>query len=1023
MQAMSCFTPVPAQSVDQNFISAYRNTSPSTAVAEHRYFDGLGRLVEKVSEDLSPENGVDLVETVSYDGFGRVSKKGMKLCMPGNAGKYCTPGQSDCIANYKEPFAYVEFGYEDSPLERQLSERGPGAAWIMQGKSRTTSYLCNSQTSHLGCLNFTYEDGNVVNKSYYPDGALAVVMSQDEDGRRLYEFRDGEDRLLLSRKVLAGVDVDTYYVYDVCGDLCAVLPPGAVGRLSSPGSYSCAADDAILQYAYLYEYDALHRCVSKKFPGADAIIIKYDESDRPIYQQTGLQRAANLFTRMDYDKFNRLVYQTDGSLVIRNYYDTYDSIPRIASLKYVPKAGYGAKAGNVKTLKTGSAVTAGGSQLLYTICYYDNKGQLIQKRSQNILGGYDAYYYLRTYTGNVGKMLHEHVTEDTKHEEILCYGYDQADRLVEVSHQFDGGPIVVLRHNDYDRLCRLESQNVFEREVVGYAYNIRDWTTGISSRNFKETLSYYDGKDKQFAGNISTMAWCASSDSTSRKYEFMYDGLSRLLSASYSENGSANKHYDTEYSYDLMGNMLSLRRNGLQDGGTFGEIDNVSFMYNGNQMVNASNRVESPTYKDAWYFSDGASEMMEYEYDENGNLERDKNKGISKIKYNSLNLPTEIMFGGFKTIRYVYDALGTKLKAIYRTIFSQTERITAYCDNMIYEDGELKQVLVDGGYISFDNGKAVYHYFLKDHLGSNRVVVNYDSGDVEQVNHYYPYGELMAESTGGSVQRFKYNGKELDRMHGLDWYDYGARWYDGNRFLVVDPHVEKYSDVSPYVYCGNNPLNSIDFTGMDSYYLTNGTYLFDNLKESDKIYIVNKYKKIKDISTDVQLVELYGKSALAESSLTAEAYSNILTDVLKRNGFDTSKLENGHISVNVLDSNIKGDGPTYQVNEQYNNPFDAPWKDAWVAKTAVKGENVNITANIVLPDTENRDYYSSVSNIVSVLGVHELTGHGLLGMRANEHWKILEMQRNHPSWNKVTKKLKELYFYLEKNRSSEYLKP
>ena len=41
---------------------------------------------------------------------------------------------------------------------------------------------------------------------------------------------------------------------------------------------------------------------------------------------------------------------------------------------------------------------------------------------------------------------------------------------------------------------------------------------------------------------------------------------------------------------------------------------------------------------------------------------------------------------------------------------------------------------------------------------------------------YYPYGGLMSNSTGWNTQRYKYNGKELDRMHGLDWYDYGARW-------------------------------------------------------------------------------------------------------------------------------------------------------------------------------------------------------------------------------------------------------
>ena len=48
------------------------------------------------------------------------------------------------------------------------------------------------------------------------------------------------------------------------------------------------------------------------------------------------------------------------------------------------------------------------------------------------------------------------------------------------------------------------------------------------------------------------------------------------------------------------------------------------------------------------------------------------------------------------------------------------------------------------------------------------------SSEVEQVNHYYPYGGLMGESTNSDAQPYKYNGKELDRHHGLDWYDYGA---------------------------------------------------------------------------------------------------------------------------------------------------------------------------------------------------------------------------------------------------------
>ena len=50
----------------------------------------------------------------------------------------------------------------------------------------------------------------------------------------------------------------------------------------------------------------------------------------------------------------------------------------------------------------------------------------------------------------------------------------------------------------------------------------------------------------------------------------------------------------------------------------------------------------------------------------------------------------------------------------------------------------------------------------------------------------------MGESTGGGAQSYKYNGKELDRMHGLDWYDYGTRYYDAvlGRWMCVDPLAE-----------------------------------------------------------------------------------------------------------------------------------------------------------------------------------------------------------------------------------------
>ena len=142
---------------------------------------------------------------------------------------------------------------------------------------------------------------------------------------------------------------------------------------------------------------------------------------------------------------------------------------------------------------------------------------------------------------------------------------------------------------------------------------------------------------------------------------------------------------------------------------------------------------------------------------------------------------------------------------------------TDYCGNAVYQTGKLSMLLTGEGYVTFTNDSTpVYHYFLRDHLGSVRVVFRQD-GAVEQVNHYYASGALMWDiSTGGTVQPYKFGGKEMERTAGLDWCDFSARWLDtalGPRFTTMDPLCEKYYDVSPYAYCGGDPVNAVDPDG------------------------------------------------------------------------------------------------------------------------------------------------------------------------------------------------------------------
>lgn len=146
-------------------------------------------------------------------------------------------------------------------------------------------------------------------------------------------------------------------------------------------------------------------------------------------------------------------------------------------------------------------------------------------------------------------------------------------------------------------------------------------------------------------------------------------------------------------------------------------------------------------------------------------------------------------------------------------VFGKTE----YSGNIIYKNGEVDKVLFPGGYCTFnkDTSEPVFHYYTQDHLGNNRTVTNED-GTVEQITHYYPFGGTFNDAgVNASLQQYKYNGKELDRVAGLNTYDYGARQYFSALPVWdrMDPKCEEDYGVSPYAYCRNNPMKFVDEKG------------------------------------------------------------------------------------------------------------------------------------------------------------------------------------------------------------------
>ena len=601
----------------------------------------------------------------------------------------------------------------------------------------------------------------------------------------------------------------------------------------------------------------------RKLPGCDAVRYVYDKADRLIFVQDGNLKGQGRWRFTIPDALGRTVLsglcsdtlpvvgspveaeftgsgsykgyavkvggtvrELSGSrLLTVNYYDNYDFLgkngfPAYAYDSSMESSGYGTKS-DARGMLTGSVtgLAGDGAGQLYSVVYYDRRSRPVQRQGSNSLGGKETEYTAYNFTGQPTRLRHVHTAQGKAvRTEVRTYSYDHAGRLLTVKHKLDALGEVTLVNNVYDDLGRLQSKSLHGSAVnkQTYAYNIRNWLTGVSGSKFTQNLYYNTGNGVvKYNGSISSMTWKSGNESTVRGYKFTYDGLDRVLNATYGETASistnANRFSENVTGYDKNGNIKGLQRYGQLSSTSYGLIDNLTLTLNGNQLSCVEDAVSTAAYGTNTAFVNGASVAGEYAYDANGNLTKDLNKGITDIQYNVLNLPSTVSFSDGSTITYTYGADGTKLRTVHK--IGSTTTTTDYCGNVIYENGTQKLLLTEEGYINL-TGTQQYHYYLKDHQGNNRVVIN-QSGTVEETNHYYPFGGVFG--TAGNTQPYKYNGKELDTKKGLNWYDYGARHYDAalGRFTTNDPLAEKYYSMSPYTYCADNPVKFIDPNGME----------------------------------------------------------------------------------------------------------------------------------------------------------------------------------------------------------------
>ena len=773
-------------------------------------------------------------------------------------------------------FPYTETVFEQSLLDRVLEQGAPGEIWQpaeernhTTGRTVRSDYgTCTSSEQDAVKL-FVLTAEGITYQSDYPAGSLMKTVLKDEnwtsgaDGT-VETYTDNEGRTVLERRIHTATNgtehLDTYYVYDDLNRLRYVLPSQAEEIFRQAGETRSGSDKGIADYAYAYRYDGNGNCISKKMPGSEAVEMVYDKARRRVlsrdgkcrnegkwmfwlYDGTGRQAVQGICTNPDVESIKNDIVITrwtdrgtlagyespealgeDIQLLKADYYDNYafledeELLPedrqeygKVYPDPQKPDAA-GLKTGTVSYAADGSGTLTG-----MEVLYYDSFGRCVQKRLKNHLGETDEEYTAYTFTGLPRLVMRvHHSPEKEERKETLRYEYDTMERLLKVYFRLDDKEEELVCDNVYDDLGRIVAnrRNGTDNLRTGYTYNIRNWMTAIESPLFKEELHYTDGTGTPcYNGNISSISWKAGEEQSTRGYRFTYDGLDRMKKAEYGEGErlaiNPNRFNEEVTAYDKTGNILGIRRMGQTGAQEYGLVDNLVLSYSGNQLTKVTDNAASSAYNNGFEFKDGADKETEYAYDENGNLTQDLNRNIKDIQYNFLNLPQRIEFEDGSTTEYLYDADGRKLRTVHKADGKTTT--TDYAGNLIYENGNPVRLLTGYGYVSLPDG--MYHYYLKDHQGNNRVVAD-RNGKVEEVNHYYPFGGMFA--TTGNVQPYKYNGKELDTRKGLNWYDYGARYYDPalGRWHVKDPMQEKRIGLSPYCYTSNNPVNRIDPNGM-----------------------------------------------------------------------------------------------------------------------------------------------------------------------------------------------------------------
>ena len=325
-----------------------------------------------------------------------------------------------------------------------------------------------------------------------------------------------------------------------------------------------------------------------------------------------------------------------------------------------------------------------------------------------------------------------------------------------------------------------------------------DLITDSASYNTATVIRLYD----EVLQLVDELAQATDRSGFPAQFSYQRDPLGRITAQTEQVDGAERQH---AYTYDAAGRLTQHTQDGQPT--TWG------YDANGNRTHENGAAIASYDSEDRLQAWKGST----YSYTPAGELaQKTSPAGTTRYQYDSLGNLRSVTLSNGNTITYLIDPQN-------RRIGKQKNGSLEY--GLIYQDqlrpiaqtqpnGTIRSIFLYGETHAPEgmlrDGKV--YRLIGDHLGSVRMVIDADTGDVAQRMDYDAWGKITYDSNPG-FQPFGYAGGIYDPDTGLTRF--GARDYDAEvgRWTAKDPILFRGGDTNLYGYVLQDPINWIDPDG------------------------------------------------------------------------------------------------------------------------------------------------------------------------------------------------------------------